>query len=163
MPPVDAALIADMYDRHAAPLALYARQWTTSADDCVQEALLELARQPTRPDNTVAWLYRVVRNRAMNSARASRRRTGHEQAAAAGFAGKENSQLDPMARVDLSDALSTLEPMSREIVVLRIWGGLAWQEIAEVAGGSKSSAQRHYVQALEQLRKHWEPQSCPTN
>jgi RNA polymerase sigma-70 factor (ECF subfamily) len=157
MPPVDAALIADMYDRHAAPLALYARQWTTSADDCVQEALLELARQPTRPDNAVAWLYRVVRNRAMNSARASRRRTGHEQAAASGFAGKHNSQLDPTTRVDLNDALLMLEPMSREIVVLRIWGGLAWQEIAEVAGGSKSGAQRYYVQALEQLRKHWSP------
>jgi RNA polymerase sigma-70 factor (ECF subfamily) len=65
--------------------------------------------------------------------------------------------------VDLNDTLSQLEPAAREIVVLRVWGGLAWQEIAEVVGGSKSSAQRHYVQALEQLRKLWEPHSCPTN
>ncbi len=35
MPPVDAALIADMFDRHAAALALYAAQWTAAADDCV--------------------------------------------------------------------------------------------------------------------------------
>jgi RNA polymerase sigma-70 factor (ECF subfamily) len=63
----------------------------------------------------------------------------------------------------LSDSLAALDATAREIVVLRVWGGLSWQEIAEVAGGSKSAAQRHYVQALEQLRKQGEPRSCPTN
>ena len=41
-------------------------QWTEAADDCVQEALIELARQPRVPENVVAWLYRVVRNRAVS-------------------------------------------------------------------------------------------------
>jgi RNA polymerase sigma-70 factor (ECF subfamily) len=161
--PVDAALIAEMFQRHAPALALYARQWTPSADDCVQEALVELARQQTAPDNPPAWLYRVVRNRAMNAARASRRRTAREQAAAAGRPRPNQSPSNPAEAVDLEDLLSQLEPSAREIVVLRVWGGLAWQEIAEVVGGSKSGAQRHYVQALEQLRNHWEPHSCPTN
>jgi RNA polymerase sigma-70 factor (ECF subfamily) len=161
--PVDAALIAEMFQRHAPALALYARQWTPSADDCVQEALVELARQPVAPDNPPAWLYRVVRNRAMNAARASRRRTAHEQAAAADRTRLNRSPADPAEAVDLEDLLSQLEPSAREIVVLRVWGGLAWQEIAQVVGGSKSGAQRHYVQALEQLRNHWEPHSCPTN
>jgi RNA polymerase sigma factor (sigma-70 family) len=128
----------------------------------VQEALVELARQGVAPDNPAAWLYRVVRNRALNASRASRRRAAHEQTAAAASA-RRTGPADPAAAAGLKDALSTLEPTAREIVVLRVWGGLAWQEIAEVVGGSKSSAQRHYVQALEQLRKHWEPHSCPTN
>jgi RNA polymerase sigma-70 factor (ECF subfamily) len=161
--PVDAVLIAEMFQRHAPALALYARQWTVAADDCVQEALVELARQPTAPDNPPAWLYRVVRNRAMNAARSTRRRAAHEQAAAAGRAAAIPATPESIENVDLNDTLSQLEPAAREIVVLRVWGGLAWQEIAEVVGGSKSSAQRHYVQALEQLRKLWEPHSCPTN
>ena len=70
MPGVDATLIAEMLDRHGPALAFYARQWTSTADDCVQEALVELARQPATPDNPAAWLYRVVRNRALNAARA---------------------------------------------------------------------------------------------
>lgn len=159
MPPVDAGLIAEMFDRHAAALALFARQWTTSADDCVQEALVELARQPVRPDNPPAWLYRVVRNRAMNAGRAARRRSAHEETAAAQRSSRLAGQSDPTASIDLNDTLSQLEPDAREIVVLRVWGGLAWQEIAELLGGSKSSAQRHYVLALQQLRQHWEPQS----
>jgi RNA polymerase sigma-70 factor (ECF subfamily) len=163
MPPVDAALIAEMFDRHASALALYAAQWTEAADDCVQEALVELARQPISPENPAAWLYHVVRNRALNASRASRRRAVHEQAAAAASVARRPATTDPAIAAGLTDAWLSLESTAREIVVLRVWGGLAWQEIAELVGGSKSSAQRHYVQALEQLRQHWEPRSCPMN
>lgn len=160
MPSVDATLLAEMLDRHGAALALYARQWTAAADDCVQEALVELSRLQTRPDNPTAWLYRVVRNRALNAVRAEQRRVAHEQSAAEARAARQPNETDPVDAVGLNDALATLTPTDREIVVLRVWGGLAWQEIAELVGGSKSGAQRAYVQALEQLRNHWEPQSC---
>ncbi len=163
MPSVDATLIAEMFDRHAAALALYASQWTSLPDDCVQEALVELARQPTAPDNPTAWLYRVVKNRALNASRASQRRATHEQAAARKCGEHRFIDAGPAARAELTDTLATLDAPTREIVVLRIWGGLSWQEIADVVGGSKSSAQRNYVQALEQLRQHWEPRSCPMN
>jgi RNA polymerase sigma-70 factor (ECF subfamily) len=155
--PVDATLIAEMFDRHAAALALYARQWTAQADDCVQEALIELARQPQAPDNPAAWLYRVVRNRALNAARAQRRRTAHEQGAHAPH--ERRMQPDPAERSDMVDALDRLPVDVREVVVLRVWGQLAWQEIAEVVGGSRSGAQRTYVAGLEQLRGIWDVRS----
>jgi RNA polymerase sigma factor (sigma-70 family) len=172
--PVDATLIAELFDRHAAALGLYAAQWTTHAEDCVQESLLELARQPAAPENPAAWLYRVVRNRALNSSRAERRRATHEQAA---LAGRGQRRAGDMGRtvtdIELMDALTTVDATAREIVVLRVWGQLAWQEIAEVVGRSKSAAQRDYVAALEQLRNVWESapsgtppretKSCPTN
>jgi RNA polymerase sigma factor (sigma-70 family) len=154
--PVDARMIADLLDRHAAALALYAAQWTAAADDCVQEALIELARQPSAPENPAAWLYRVVRNRALNAARAARRRTAHEQAAAHTERGPHRTSA--AEKLELTDALATLDPREREIVVLRVWGQLAWQEIADVVGGSKSAAQRNYMQALQQLRIIWAPQ-----
>jgi RNA polymerase sigma factor (sigma-70 family) len=160
MPSVDATLIAEMLDRHAAALALYARQWTSLADDCVQEAFVELARQSICPENPAAWLYRVVRNRALNAVRAERRRTAHEQSAAEARAARKPNEADPAEAAGLNDSLATLDATAREIIVLRVWGGLAWQEIAELVGGSKTTAQRTYVQALEQLRNHWEPQSC---
>lgn len=152
--PVDAALIGELFDRHAAALALYARQWTAAADDCVQEAFIELARQASAPDNPAAWLYRVVRNRSLNAARSARRRTTHEQTASSE---RPFSDASPTARLELVDLLAQLNPGDREIVVLRIWGQLAWEEIAAVVGGSKSTAQRNYVQALQQLRTLGEP------
>jgi len=41
--PIDAELLGRLLDEHGPALALYASQWTDAADDCVQEALIELA------------------------------------------------------------------------------------------------------------------------
>ena len=62
--------LAELLDAHAAALELFAAQWTQAPADAVQEAFVELARQPELPRNIVAWLYRVVRNRALSEARA---------------------------------------------------------------------------------------------
>jgi RNA polymerase sigma-70 factor (ECF subfamily) len=155
--PIGPEQLGELFDRHAAALALYATQWTSNPDDCVQEALIELARQERGPDNPAAWLYRVVRNRALNASRAARRRATHEQAAMQGR-GELHFSGAGAPSIELAEVLNALEAMPREIVILRVWGQLSWQEIADVVGGSKSAAQRHYMSALEQLRNLWEPQ-----
>ncbi len=159
--PVDARLIGDLLDCHGAALELYASQWTNSPEDAVQEALVELARQLQPPEHTVAWLYRVVRNRAMNAGRAARRRAIHEQAAAQ-LAGEQRGQtMGDVDRLSLPEALEAMSAEDRELVVLRIWSGLTWQEIAEVSQTSSSGAQRRYVAALKQLRHFLEPSCLP--
>jgi len=67
---------------HAASLGLYARQWSSEPSDVVQESILELIKQSLRPIDPVAWLYTVVRSRAINSARSDARRRNHERRAA---------------------------------------------------------------------------------
>ena len=49
----------------------------------MQEAFLLLVRQTVAPDNPVGWLYRVVRNRAIKSARYRDRQSRREAALAA--------------------------------------------------------------------------------
>ena len=78
--PVEPELLGRLLDRHAAALELYARQFCHSAEDVVQEAVVELACQPGAPDDPVAWLYRVVRNKAIGVARSTRRRRRREAA-----------------------------------------------------------------------------------
>lgn len=153
-------MIAELLDRHGAVLELYASRWTQSPEDCVQEAFIELARQPQQPESVVAWLYSVVRNRALNAARSARRRSHYEQLAGQGTAAREDAS--PVDRLSLPEALSQLSAEEHEIVVLRIWSGLTWQEIAELVGTSSSSAQRKYVESLKQLRKFLEP-TCQPN
>jgi RNA polymerase sigma-70 factor (ECF subfamily) len=89
--------------------------------------------------------------------RTTRRRTTHEQTAAVAPRTSSAGADGPDTTLELTDLLSKLEPSDREIVVLRVWGQLSWEEIASVVGGSKSTAQRNYVQALQQLRKLGEP------
>jgi DNA-directed RNA polymerase specialized sigma24 family protein len=74
--------VTQLWDEHATALVLYARQWCDGPEDVVQEAFLLLVRQVVAPDNAVGWLYRVVRNRAINAVRSRGRRSRRETAAA---------------------------------------------------------------------------------
>jgi RNA polymerase sigma-70 factor (ECF subfamily) len=142
-----------LLDAHGAALRLYAAQWTDAPSDIVQEAFVELIRTKRPPDQVVPWLYRVVRNRAINAARAASRRRRHE-AIAAGmsrpwFERSEDAAIDAQAA---AEALQSLPEAQREVVVARIWGGLTFQEIAEVVGTSASTACRRYESAIAALR-----------
>jgi len=145
--------LARLLDEHAAALALFAAQWTDAPDDCVQESLIRLAGQAVWPDNPVAWLYRVVRNQAINQGRSSDRRRRHEEIAArlrleATSPGEAPTDADALAA-----ALESLEPSLREVLVAKVWGRLTLQQIAEVFGGSKSSVHRRYEEALMAMRE----------
>jgi DNA-directed RNA polymerase specialized sigma24 family protein len=65
--------LARLMDAHAAPLVLYARQWCDVPEDVVQEAFLKLSCQVRPPLDAIAWLYRVVRNGALDAAKMAHR------------------------------------------------------------------------------------------
>ena len=154
--PIEAKELAGLLDAYSASLELYASQWTRTPEDCVQEAFVELASQLDCPQNPVGWLFRVVRNRALNASRAQKRRTNHEYNAA-----KPQRLIDdPSATLGAADenarllrTLDLLAESDRELIVLRIWSGLTWEQIAELTSCSSSSAQRNYQSALEKLKK----------
>jgi RNA polymerase sigma-70 factor (ECF subfamily) len=155
-------LLGRLLDEHGGALALYAAQWAEAADDCVQEALIELARQPRVPENVVAWLYRVVRNRAVSQFRATRRREKREQLASRLRAREGEVPAEPMEAEELAAAITALPDDLREAIVARTWGGLNFEQIAALAGCSTSTAQRRYEAGLEALRERL-LSSCLTN
>ena len=161
--PVGPELLGRLFDQHAAALEFYARQWCASPEDVVQEALILLASEPQGPQDVVAWLYRVVRTRAINAARSSRRRKQHERAAAlpetAWFAPSQGDTLDAQAA---AEALGELPADQREVTIAHVWGGLSFEQIGQLMGTSDSTTHRRYLAALASLRqKLREP--CPKN
>lgn len=154
--PITANELAKLLDQHANPLRLFASGWSKSPDDCVQEAFVQLAAQKERPDKPLAWLYQVVRRRALNDLRGSKRRLNREQQTAQ----PESSTDDPANRMMLDEeqqriqsSLGQLPAESRELIVLRIWSGMKWSEIGELTGCSTSAAQRRYVAALKLMKE----------
>src|SRR6266700_2449270 len=75
--------VTRLWNENRAALVLYARQWCAGPEDVVQDAFVLLARQASAPENPVGWLYRVVRNRAINAARDGARKSRRESAVAA--------------------------------------------------------------------------------
>lgn len=163
--PIPVNLISKLLDTHGATLQLYASRWTNAPEDCVQEAFVELSGQKQLPDNPVAWLYRVVRNRALNSQRAEKRRSHHEEEATRLKFQSTKLEKEPFAATeqhDLVNVLGKLDPAEHELIVLRIWSGLTWSEIAHLIKKPSSTAQRQYVAAVKRLKKLLE-EKCLTN
>ena len=155
---MDSDELGRLVDRHAAALELFARQWCETPEDVVQEAFVKLASARTPPENPAAWLFRVVRNGALNASQAARRRRRHETESASGSTGwfqaeqtaASSDSLDPETA---ADELRSLPLEQREVIVAHLWGGLSFHEIAEVLGCSASKAHRLYSSGLSALRE----------
>ncbi len=126
-------------------LVLYARQWTDGfAEDVVQEAFIRLLRESPTPRSPKAWLYRVVRNLAIDHSRRANRTT----------ALVDHDWFEPEDdTAEISESLRQLDDDIREIVVSKIWGNLTFREIADLTGRPISSVHYDYQQGLARLKE----------
>ena len=155
------AAFAELYDvcadrvHHYLVVRLGSR---TDADDVLQETFLRLVRQRAKlagVENLVAYAFTVARNEAL---RLSQRRS------------REFARLDPLPAEDLfceaagkddraretaewvTRGLARLEPDLRELVELKMYGGLTIREISEVTGLPQGTVATRYRKALEAMR-----------
>lgn len=151
---LDPQQLEQLITEHGAALELFAAQWSRVPQDVVQEAFLELVRQRRAPDNPLAWLYRVVRNRAISDRRSHDRRRRRESVVAAERSSWfTSSRWSPAEMEEVTAALQGIEAELREVVIARIWGGLSFQQIAEMLSTSNSTAHRRYEAGLVKLRE----------
>ena len=134
-------------DENLPGLVLYARQWAAGfAEDVVQEAFVRLLQENPVPQSPKAWLYRVVRNLAIDHARKANRTTSLSDLELDWFEAADDS-------LDVTESLRKLDDGGREIVVSKIWGDLTFREIAELTGRPISSVHHDYQQGLAQLKE----------
>ncbi|MEO6787499.1 MAG: RNA polymerase sigma factor [Chthoniobacteraceae bacterium] len=134
---------------------LYARQQTrtaSDAEDVLQDALVESWKRTGEmpPD---ALVFSTIRRRAIDLARSSDRRSAREEEAGAPDAEWFSSDVEERdTQRLLEEAVKSLQPIYREVVTLKIWGGLTFHEIAEVTGVPLNTAASRYRYALDGLR-----------
>jgi RNA polymerase sigma factor (sigma-70 family) len=155
------AQVARLVDTHAAALVLAARQWCCEPEDVVQEAFIKLVRQRPPPTDSIAWLYRVVRNGAIDVGKIARRRLRRESSVARPERWFVENEIDGLDAETAVAALERLPGDQREVIVARHWGGLSFEQIAGVVGCSASTAFRRYTAGVEELRKQMGVVICP--
>lgn len=149
--------IQNLWNEHVRGLVLYARQWADrEAEDVVQDAFLKLLAAQPPPEEPKAWLYRVVRNTAIDRKRKSR---WFRPAPLENWFESLPDKSEPFEGVELTQLLDSLSEHCREIVIAKIWGNLSFREIAELMQRPISSVHLDYQKSMEQLRKLSEPQS----
>lgn len=145
--------LEQIVDELGPSLVLFARQWCSCPDDALQEALIELVKKDPAPQSAKAWLFRVVRNKAMNMARSERRRERYELASAeqdAWFDADTGSQMDAELTAQW---LERLPDIQRQIVTARVWGALTFEQIAEVVDRPTATVFRLFREAIDSIRQ----------
>jgi RNA polymerase sigma-70 factor (ECF subfamily) len=143
-------------------LVLFARQWVQShadAEDIVQEAFVRFWRRQHSIKNR-ALLFATVRSLGLDLHRRNARRTRREEVAVLDSESTSEPRVfeteNESQRV-LAEAVNRLPSEQREVVIMKIWNELTFQEIGTVLGISQNTAASRYRYALTTLKKNLLP------
>jgi RNA polymerase sigma-70 factor (ECF subfamily) len=131
-----------------------------AADDVLQETFVRLARAARKlagVENLRAYVFTVARREAARHAGRQAREAGQRVWPAAEDLFLEARYEEVAARESAEAVAAVLRRLSdeqREVVELKVYGGLTFREIAEVTGVPLPTAATRYRAALEQL-KEW--------
>ena len=146
-----------LYERHGPALLAYAvslLQDPAASEDVVHQVFMKLLqRKPAISGPPLHYLYRAVRNTALNH---RRDHTREVELAANGHwlespPGMEDTGLA------LQSALAELPAEQREIMILRVWGQMTFEEAAATLDISPNTAASRYRYALAKLKERLQP------
>lgn len=160
MPPED---LAETWRRCSSRLLLIARAIGEPAEDAVQEAFLQLAKQSPTPCDPFAWLVIVTRNQLLQWRRSGQRRRKREQRPDhRNWFDQDQLQIESsLDAMQVTRELERLDPEQRQVIVMHLWGELSFDQIAEVTGSSRSTAHRTFQSAIKTMRQKFNPSPDP--
>ncbi len=125
---------------------------THAAGDIAQEVFLKLYQSQSNHDRIAdvkSWLFVVTRNLCLNHIRNRGRQVPLD--ALEDQLAQTNPAVDPRQRA-LRRALATLESPYREALILKVYQGFSYQEIAEILGRTVPSVRSMLFKARSMLR-----------
>lgn len=139
--------IHDWYEIYKTPLFRFCLSILKDrhrAEDALQEVFVRLLTGRYSPESgkEQAYLYRAARNICYDELRRQKRRGELTQ--------DVKRDEDCYTYLEL---IALLEPKEREIVTLKIVGGLTHREIGKVMGITEQAAKKRYLRAIEKLRE----------
>lgn len=144
--------IQALYRQHGPALLAYGVSLLgdrAAAEDVLHQVFLEILGTVSRPDEPRPYLFRAVRNRALNSRRSTERLTAldhHEWLV--------KTEPTMHAAIAIEKAMRELPAEQREVVVMKVWGEMTMEEIATVLEIPENTAASRYRYALAKLREH---------
>ena len=151
----------DLLDRHGAALILFARQWCMThadAEDAVQDAFIRCWRSQTTIEDPAAYLFTCVKHAAIDQQRGKSRRQQREVLMGS-QADRTNescfvAMIESQERAAIIERhLAQLPQEQREVLVMKLWGGLTFGQIAGVLQTSPNTIASRYRYAIEAMRR----------
>lgn len=154
MDPTDLDALRDLYRTERTRLLAFARGLCgdlETAEDALHSAFERLLRRGSAPRELRPFVYRSVRNAAIDACRRRNHRTPEAST-------PEEAVYDPSVEeeLELSLALQRLPQRERVAVVLCLVAGFTAREAGELLGMSSNTVSTRRRRGLERLRKRLE-------
>lgn len=147
--------VRELYEKHGRALLAYASALLrdpSAAEDVLHQVFLNVMRgRASINGEPPAYLFRAVRNAALNHIRGQSREVELGDAGV-WLEGPDGSTETSLA---LQSALRQLPDEQREVIVLHVWGQLTFEEAAAVIGISPNTAASRYRYGLAKLKEVW--------
>jgi RNA polymerase sigma factor (sigma-70 family) len=149
-------LAADAFRRHRQQVYRYLLRRTgheADAEDLTQKVFADAAvalRAGTRPDSLLAWLYAVAERRFVDYVRRIKSRP--EASFVDNVADPRDLDYDNAVAKGLIAAMANLPEDQRRVIVMKLFEGRAFAEIARSLGVSEGAAKMRFSRGLARLR-----------
>ena len=146
--------IYEEYRTEVYVFALSITRCKQSAEDAVHEAFRKVLGKGYAPEALRPYLFRCVRNAALDELRSVKRRGRRDSI----FASAQETGSTPpaLSASEMDEFLDRLSADERECIVLKLYSGLSFREIAETRRTSPNTVASWYRRGLQKLRAHLE-------
>ena len=144
-----------LFARHHRSLyvsALSITRNSAAAEDVVHDALLAVSGVKVQPDNLQAYLFTVVRNTALAHVKQAEKFAGGDS----DHDFIDTNSLDNENRIFVQQVLNQIEDLdsdSQQVLILKLFSGLTFQEIAEIMGSPENTVASWYRRGMAQLQE----------
>jgi RNA polymerase sigma-70 factor, ECF subfamily len=156
----------DLYRETAGPVGGFLRaRGVRDADDIVGDTFLNVVRSIERFDGDEdafrAWVFTIARNTAIDRERWIARRpayaVAHDDLATVGPTGDaEADAMDALSLEHVRRVLDRVTPDQRDVLLLRILGGLTVEQVAAAVGRSAGAVKMLQARGLAAIRREIE-------
>ncbi|HOX96752.1 MAG TPA: RNA polymerase sigma factor [bacterium] len=154
----EAAAFSELYYRYLDKIyrfVFFKTMHKETAEDLTSQIFIKVYEKLNTFDLTQSfqpWIYQVARNTVIDFYRARHEHANLDDCW--GLPGADEKQQQEQ-RWDLGRVKEYLEKLSaeqREIVLLRLWEGLSYQEIADLLGKSEAACKMSFSRAIAKIR-----------
>lgn len=147
----------DRLSRRIYEFVYYRVSHRQTAEDLTSEIFLK-AFQNWQDGQADAWIFTIARNRVIDFYRSRRDMIDIESVFDLTVEQDIGLDIDQRAKMErIRSQMSFLTPLQRQILIMRVWDELSYEEIADILGKSEGSVKMAFSRSVKTLKENIGP------